>query len=47
VHRIYNVAFRDFQFGYAGAMSMLLFAAVIILALIQSKLVSSDVEYKG
>ena len=44
---IYNVAFRDFQFGYAGAMSMLLFAAVIILALIQSKLVSSDVEYKG
>lgn len=47
VHRIYNVAFRDFQFGYAGAMSMLLFAAVIILALIQSRLVSSDVEYKG
>lgn len=47
VHRIYNVAFRDFQFGYAGAMSMLLFAAVITLAFIQSKLVSSDVEFKG
>jgi len=47
VHRIYNVAFRDFEFGYAGAMSMLLFAAVIVLALIQSKLVSSDAEYKG
>ena len=47
VHRIYNVAFRDFQFGYAGAMSMLLFVAVITLAFIQSKLVSSDVEFKG
>lgn len=47
VHRIYNVAFRDFQFGYAGAMSMLLFAAIVSLALIQSRLVSSDVEFKG
>ncbi|NLL48864.1 MAG: sugar ABC transporter permease [Firmicutes bacterium] len=47
VHRIYNVAFRDFQFGYAGAMSMFLFAAIITLALIQSKVLSSDVEYKG
>lgn len=47
VHRIYNTAFRDFQFGYAGAMSMLLFLAIITLALIQSKLVFSDVEYKG
>lgn len=47
VHRIYNTAFRDFQFGYAGAMSMMLFAAIIVLALIQSRLLSSDVEYKG
>lgn len=47
VHRIYNTAFRDFDFGYAGAMSMLLFVAIIILAIIQVKLVSSDVEYKG
>ncbi|HHY10059.1 MAG TPA: sugar ABC transporter permease [Firmicutes bacterium] len=47
VHRIYNVAFRDFQFGYAGAMSMFLFAVIISLAFIQSKLVASDVEYKG
>ena len=47
VHRIYNTAFRDFQFGYAGAMSMLLFLVIITLAVIQSKLVSSDVEYKG
>lgn len=47
VHRIYNVAFRDFQFGYAGAMSMLLFVIVITLAFIQSKLVASDVELGG
>jgi len=47
VHRIYQTAFRDFQFGYAGAMSMLLFFAIIVLALIQSRLVTSDVEYKG
>jgi multiple sugar transport system permease protein len=47
VHRIYNVAFRDFQFGYAGAMSMFLFVAIITLAIIQSKVLSSDVEYKG
>lgn len=47
VHRIYNTAFRDFQFGHAGAMSMLLFLAIITLAVIQSKLVFSDVEYKG
>jgi multiple sugar transport system permease protein len=47
VHRIYNVAFRDFQFGYAGAMSMFLFVAIITLALIQSKVLSGDVEYKG
>ncbi|HKM43759.1 MAG TPA: sugar ABC transporter permease [Limnochordia bacterium] len=47
VHRIYNVAFRDFQFGYAGAMSMFLFVAIITLAIIQSKVLSSDAEYKG
>ncbi|HHT68701.1 MAG TPA: sugar ABC transporter permease, partial [Firmicutes bacterium] len=39
--------FRDFQFGYAGAMSMFLFVAIITLALIQSKVLSGDVEYKG
>lgn len=47
VHRIYNIAFRDFQFGHAGAMSMLLFLAIIALAIVQAKLMFSDVEYKG
>lgn len=47
VHRIYTAAFRDFRFGYAGAMALVLFAIIISLALVQYKVVSSDVEYKG
>ena len=47
VHRIYTSGFRDFQFGYAGAMSLFLFVIIICLAFIQFKVTSGDVEYKG
>ena len=47
VHRIYTAAFRDFRFGFAGAMALILFGIIISLALVQYKVVSSDVEFQG
>lgn len=45
VHLIYNSAFRDFEFGFASAQAIVLFGIVLILAFIQVKYLSSDVEY--
>lgn len=45
VHLIYNSAFRDFEFGYASAQAIILFAIVLIFAFIQFKFLNTDVEY--
>lgn len=45
VQLIYNTAFRDFDFGFASAQALFLFAIVSIISVIQFKFLSTDVEY--
>ncbi len=42
---IYQKAFKSFDMGYASAMTVLLFAIILIISLIQMKLVTKKVEY--
>jgi len=45
VFMIYESAFRYFDFGQASAQAVVLFVAVVILAVVQFRLLSGDVEY--
>lgn len=45
VQLIYNTAFRDFNFGFASAQALFLFAVVATISLVQFKFLSTDVEY--
>jgi multiple sugar transport system permease protein len=45
VHRIYTAAIRDFDFGIAAAMSLILFAVILIVSLVQYRFFRSDFEY--
>ena len=45
VHRIYTVAFRDFEFGLASAMALLLFIIIMVISIIQFKFFKSRWEY--
>ncbi len=45
VTEIYNSAFRFFNFGKASAEALVLFAIVAVLAIIQFRWLSKDVEY--
>jgi ABC-type sugar transport system permease subunit len=40
--RIYNVAFVNFQFGYASALAYTYFAIIFVVALVQMRLLRSD-----
>ena len=42
---IYQKAFKSFDMGYASAMTVLLFAIIMIISLLQMKLVTKKVEY--
>lgn len=42
---IYQKAFKSFDMGYASAMTVLLFAIIMTISLIQMKLVTKKVEY--
>ncbi|RJP18448.1 MAG: extracellular solute-binding protein [Candidatus Abyssobacteria bacterium SURF_5] len=44
-HRIYTAAIRDFEFGVAAAMSVLLFAIIMLASIVQYRFFRSDVEY--
>ncbi|MBI3039082.1 extracellular solute-binding protein [bacterium] len=44
VHRIYTAAFRDFDFGAASAMALLLFIAIMVVTLLQRRLRTVDLE---
>jgi multiple sugar transport system permease protein len=45
VHRIYTAAIRDFDFGVAAAMSLILFVVILAVSLVQYRFFRSDVEY--
>jgi multiple sugar transport system permease protein len=45
VHRIYTTAFRDFEFGVASAMALLLFVVIMGVSLIQFRFFRSSWEY--
>ena len=45
VYLVYELAFRYFDFGTAGALSVLLLLALVILAMAQFKWLSTEVEY--
>lgn len=45
VYYIYEQAFELFQFGYASAMAFLFMLALVTIAFIQYRLLSTDVEY--
>jgi multiple sugar transport system permease protein len=44
-HRIYTAAIRDFDFGVAAAMSLILFVVIMVVSVIQYRLFKSEVEY--
>ncbi len=45
VHRIYTAAIRDFDFGVAAAMSLMLFAVIMLVSVIQYRFFKSEIEY--
>ena len=45
VHRIYTAAIRDFDFGIAAAMSLVLFAVILVVSLVQYRFFRSEFEY--
>lgn len=45
VYLIYETAFRDMEFGLAGAYSLVLFAIIMVLAFIQFKYLNVSIEY--
>jgi multiple sugar transport system permease protein len=45
VHRIYTAAIRDFDFGIAAAMSLLLFVVIMLVSLVQYRFFRSEIEY--
>ena len=45
VYMIYDTAFKQFQFGPASAMAMVLFVITAIFALVQFKWLGQEVEY--
>lgn len=45
VHRIYQVAFNAYQFGYASAMAVVLVLIVGVVALLQFKFFGQEVEF--
>ena len=44
---IYNAAFRDFNFGLASALAIVIFGILSILSIIEFKLLSSRITYGG
>ncbi|MBI4832575.1 MAG: extracellular solute-binding protein, partial [Candidatus Lindowbacteria bacterium] len=45
VHRIYTAAIRDFDFGVASAMSLILFVAIMFVSVLQYRFFKSEIEY--
>ncbi len=45
VYLIYETAFRDMEFGLAGAYSLMLFAIIMVFAFIQFKYLNVNLEY--
>jgi multiple sugar transport system permease protein len=45
VHRIYTAAIRDFDFGAAAAMSLILFGVILFVSALQYRFFRSEVEY--
>ncbi len=45
VHRIYTAAIRDFDFGAAAAMSLILFCVIMFASAVQYRYFRSDTEY--
>jgi len=45
VHRIYTAAIRDFDFGIAAAMSLILFLVIMFVSAIQYRFFKSEIEY--
>jgi len=45
VHRIYTAAIRDFDFGIAAAMSLILFLVIMVVSAIQYRFFKSEIEY--
>lgn len=45
VHRIYTAAIRDFDFGAASAMSLILFAVILLVSVVQYRFFRSEFEY--
>jgi multiple sugar transport system permease protein len=45
VHRIYTAAIRDFDFGIAASMSLILFLVIMLVSAIQYRFFRSDIEY--
>jgi multiple sugar transport system permease protein len=45
VHRIYTAAIRDFDFGAAAAMSLLLFCVIMVVSVVQYRFFRSEIEY--
>ncbi len=45
VHRIYTAAIRDFDFGAAAAMSLILFVVIMIVSAVQYRFFRSEFEY--
>jgi multiple sugar transport system permease protein len=42
VHLIYKTGFRDFEFGLAGAQSVVLFVIILIFSVIQFRVLRHD-----
>ncbi len=42
---IYQLAFARFQLGYAAAVTVLLFAIILVITLVQLRILSRRVEY--
>jgi len=42
---IYRVAFYQFRFGYASAMTVALFSVILLITLVQMKILNKPVEY--
>lgn len=45
VHRIYTAAIRDFDFGIAAAMSLILFLIIMVVSAVQYRFFGSEIEY--
>jgi multiple sugar transport system permease protein len=45
VHRIYTAAIRDFDFGIAAAMSLILFIIIMLVSVVQYRFFRSEIEY--